>query len=102
MRGVMCAPPYTFLALCLIKHEDKFNFIFSLYLTGTCCLHTIHMLALTSSYDMSKQFYQTLRCHMEKDSNIQSYRQQKLKSISPPYPFKRALHVFGQYSSTSG
>lgn len=93
----MSAPPYSFLALCLIRHGDKFSFTFSLYLTGTCCLHTIQMMALTSSYDTSHQFYQSLRCHTVKDSNIQSYRYQKLKSSSPPYPFKWALHVFGQF-----
>ena len=97
----MSTPPYAFLALCLIKHRDKFNFIFSLYLTGTCRLHTIQMMTSASCYETSTQFYQTIRCHITDDSNIQSYRHSKLKSSSPAYPFKWAWHI-GQYSSTRG
>ena len=98
----MSAPPYAFLAKCLIKRGDKFNFTFSSYLTGTCCLYTIQMMAPASSHDTSKQFYQTIRYHIAEDSNVQSYPHPKLKFSSSPYPFKWAWHVFGQYSSTGG
>jgi hypothetical protein len=98
----MSAPPYAFLALCLMKHRDNFNFTFPLYLTGTCCFHTIQMMAPAISYDTFQKVYQTIRCHIAEDSNIQSYRHLKLQSNSPPYPFKWAWHVFDQYPSTRG
>jgi hypothetical protein len=98
----MSTPPYAFLVLCLIKYRDNFNFPFPLYLIGTCCFHTAQTMALASSYDTSKKVYQTIRCHIAEDSNIQSYRHLILQSSFPPYPFKWAWHVFGQCSSTRG
>ena len=87
------APPYAFLAMCLIKHGDKFNFTFSLYLTGTCCLQTIQMMALASSYETSKKFYQTIRGRIEEDSNIQ-LPSSETQIQFPTLPIEMGIELF--------